>query len=203
MGWRASWASTRRAERAIADALAAAPRRIDVGEIGGRLFVNIAGIGFDAHVAVALRDPANAARIPRLRRRSRRATLLSYVPLTYTHHAATVERRRPRACSSRIANSAQFGNGARIAPRRARRRWRARSGGGGGALAACRRSARLPRLFNGTVDRLRGCTIAPDPRSRRSSADQPMTFHVDGEPVVGGTRLRVRVHPGALRVAVR
>ena len=30
-----------------------------------------------------------------------------------------------------------------------------------------------------------------------------MTFHVDGEPVSGGTRLAVRVHPGALRVAVR
>jgi hypothetical protein len=28
-----------------------------------------------------------------------------------------------------------------------------------------------------------------------------MMFHVDGEPVAGGTELLVRVHPGALRLA--
>jgi hypothetical protein len=30
-----------------------------------------------------------------------------------------------------------------------------------------------------------------------------MIYHVDGEPVTGGTRLAARVHPGALRVAVK
>ena len=30
-----------------------------------------------------------------------------------------------------------------------------------------------------------------------------MTFHVDGEPMQGGTTLRARIHPGALRVAVQ
>jgi diacylglycerol kinase family enzyme len=30
-----------------------------------------------------------------------------------------------------------------------------------------------------------------------------MAFHVDGEPVEGGTRLEARVHPGALKVCVR
>src|SRR5438045_2103472 len=34
-----------RPERAIAAALQSAPRRIDVGELGGRLFVNVAGVG--------------------------------------------------------------------------------------------------------------------------------------------------------------
>jgi diacylglycerol kinase family enzyme len=57
-------------------------------------------------------------------------------------------------------------------------------------------------LFNGTVGRARGCTIR---KIRRITieADHPMTFHVDGEPVAGGARLVVRVHPGALRVAVK
>src|SRR5438105_1427782 len=36
---------------AIADALRATPRPIDVGDVEGRYFVNTAGVGFDAHVA--------------------------------------------------------------------------------------------------------------------------------------------------------
>jgi diacylglycerol kinase family enzyme len=59
----------------------------------------------------------------------------------------------------------------------------------------------LPRLFNGTANQIAGCTIARL-RELTISADAPLTFHVDGEPVTGGTTLRARVHPAALRVAV-
>ena len=38
-------------------------------------------------------------------------------------------------------------------------------------------------------------------RQATIECDEPMIFHVDGEPVQGGTTLRARVHPGALRVA--
>jgi diacylglycerol kinase (ATP) len=48
--------------RAIDHFLQAPERRIDVGEIDGRLFVNIAGVGFDAHVAAAF---AALGRAPR------------------------------------------------------------------------------------------------------------------------------------------
>ena len=37
--------------RAIEQAVRGKERLIDAGEIGGRLFFNVAGIGFDAHVA--------------------------------------------------------------------------------------------------------------------------------------------------------
>jgi diacylglycerol kinase family enzyme len=60
----------------------------------------------------------------------------------------------------------------------------------------------LPRLFNGTVGRAPGCTIRRI-REATIEADQPMTYHVDGEPVKGGTTLRARIHPGALMVAVK
>src|SRR5258706_16464000 len=40
-----------RAERAIADALQAVPRPMDLGEIDGHLFANMAGVGFDAYIA--------------------------------------------------------------------------------------------------------------------------------------------------------
>ena len=61
---------------------------------------------------------------------------------------------------------------------------------------------RRRRLFAGTIDRMPGCTIRRIDRATIES-DRPMAYHVDGEPIAGGTRLRVRVHPGALRVAVR
>src|SRR5262249_5064136 len=51
-----------RPERALAAALSAEPRRMDVGELGGRLFVNVAGIGFDAYVAARFNAPGNRLR---------------------------------------------------------------------------------------------------------------------------------------------
>ena len=106
-----------------------------------------------------------------------------------------------RAILVTAANSAQFGNGARIAPRallddglldlvivEERARWR----------TVCS----VPRLFDGTVERIPGCSISHVQRATIES-DRPLLFHVDGEPLQGGTRLGVRVHPGALRVAVK
>jgi diacylglycerol kinase family enzyme len=59
----------------------------------------------------------------------------------------------------------------------------------------------LPRLFTRTIERQRGVSIRRIERATLES-DEPMTFHVDGEPVQGGTQLDVRVLPGALNVAV-
>jgi diacylglycerol kinase family enzyme len=59
----------------------------------------------------------------------------------------------------------------------------------------------LPRLFNGTVNRVPGCSIRRVNKATIES-DRPMTFHVDGEPVAGGTILRLRIHPAALNVCV-
>jgi diacylglycerol kinase family enzyme len=60
----------------------------------------------------------------------------------------------------------------------------------------------LPRFLAGRVAGLRGLSIVQFERARIES-DRPMTFHVDGEPVEGGTLLDARVHPGALKVCVR
>jgi diacylglycerol kinase family enzyme len=61
--------------------------------------------------------------------------------------------------------------------------------------------AQLPRLFQGTVDKAKGCSVRRITRATIESSE-PMKYHVDGEPVLGGTSLRVRVHPGALYMAV-
>jgi diacylglycerol kinase family enzyme len=188
---------------AFAAALAAAPRTIDAGEIGERPFFNIAGIGFDAHVA---------ARFDRSNRRG----LASYVSvsarelLTYrssTYRIATGEQvsgvdptgSARHALLVTIANSPQFGNGARIAPL-------ARLDDGRLDLVVYEERSRwttvcsLPRLFAGGIERLRGVSMQQIERARIES-DLPMIFHVDGEPIEGGAALDVRVLPAALRVA--
>ena len=59
--------------------------------------------------------------------------------------------------------------------------------------------SRTRRLFGGTFHRARGVTTITM-REAEVIATAPMQFHVDGEPVQGGERLVVRVHPRALRV---
>ena len=187
-----------RPERAIADALAAEPRPMDLGEIGGRLFANTAGVGFDAHIAscFALSRRRGFLGYAGITARA----LTSYAPATYriTTDTESVE---ARAVVVTIANSAQFGNGALIAPG-------AKVDDGLLDLVVIEERSRLmtvwqvPRLFTGTVHRVRGCTIRQIQRVTIETED-PMTFHVDGEPVADGSRLVVRIHPAALRVAVR
>jgi diacylglycerol kinase family enzyme len=59
----------------------------------------------------------------------------------------------------------------------------------------------LPRLFADRALGTRGLSIEPIERATIES-DRPMLFHVDGEPVQGGTRLEARVLAGALNVCV-
>jgi len=187
-----------RPERAIAAAARRTePRPIDVGDIENRLFVNIAGIGVDAYVASRFNAPSN-------RRRGflgyawiTARALASYAPVHYrlTTAGATAD---VRAVLVTIANSAQFGNGARIAPG-------AKLDDGLLDLVVLQERSRLttlihfPRLFTGTVARVPGCSLQKV-ADVTVEADEPMTFHVDGEPVEGGTRLHARVHPGALKI---
>ena len=187
-----------RPAQAIADALAAQPRSIDVGELDGHRFFNVAGIGFDAHVAHQFAG------------RHRRG-LAGYVAVTTKALATYTTRRYRISCNGvttehqavlvSLANSAQFGNGARIAPH-------AKLDDGLLDLVIVEERSRiatvcrLPRLFTGTIHRARGCTTQPVTTVRFES-DQPMRFHVDGEPCQGGTVLQGRVHAGALRLAVK
>lgn len=190
----------RRAEGAIGDALRAEPRSIDLGEVDGRLFVNVAGIGIDAYVAAGF-DRQGAGRRGFLTyMRISGAALIAYAPSRYkiVTSALTLD---VRAVLVSIANSAEFGNGALIAPG-------AEVDDGLLDLVVIEERSRLrtighvPRLFNGSVGRIPGCTIQRVERLTIECAE-PMVYHVDGEPVAGGTSLQVRVHPGALKVCAR
>jgi YegS/Rv2252/BmrU family lipid kinase len=193
---------SRKPAEAIQHAIAAEPRRIDVGEMGDRLFVNLAGIGFDAHVAWKFHEQGSGRRGLITYASIAACALISYTPATYTIRTADEDGPATivRAVLVTAANSPEFGNGAVIAPR-------ARVDDGLLDLVVFEERSRLgtimqlPRLFNGTVDRAKGCSIQKIAYAT-IECDRPMVYHVDGEPASGGTSLRVRVHPGALYVAV-
>ena len=187
----------RRPADALRTALQGAERTIDAGEIAGRLFVNVAGLGFDAYLAgvfntLVRRGPLNYIR-------SGLRELLAYEPAEYTLRAGDVALRQ-RAFVVTIANGRQYGSGAVIAPRAKL---------DDGLLDVVLLPVRPPwialwharRLFTGTLERLPGVRMM-SVRTAVLSAERPLTFHVDGEVVEGGRSLQVRVRPGALRVRV-
>jgi YegS/Rv2252/BmrU family lipid kinase len=187
----------RRPDWAIRDAMRATPRLIDAGELAGRFFVNIAGVGFDAHVAACFDADAGARRgLPAYLRVSTRE-LWRYESGRYRIDGASAR----KALLIAVANTTQFGNGARIAPF-------ARMDDGMLDLVMVEERSRLatlaalPRLFAGGLARVAGVTMRQIETAVIES-ERPMTIHVDGEPAGGGTRLEVRVLPSALRVSVR
>ena len=193
---------SRKPAEAIRHAIDAAPRQIDVGEMNGRYFVNLAGIGFDAHVAWKFHEEGSGRRGLVTYALIAARALMDYQPATYTIRTSDADgtARTVRAVLVTVANSPEFGNGAVIAPG-------ARVDDGLLDLVVFEEKSRvrtlthLPRLFNGTVDCAEGCSIRRV-TSATIESGQPMVFHVDGEPVQGGTSLHVRIHPGALAVAV-
>ena len=182
---------------ALTGAFRSPPRTIDVGEIHGRLFVNIAGIGFDAHVAAQFNAPENP-------RRGMAGYAIVTVRSLAGYRSSRYEivtpgsRMTVRALLVVLANGTEFGNGVRIAPG-------ARIDDGALDLVIVEQCSRLLMIWN--MRRLLGGSVARAPiwSSRRVEqvtieSDTPMIFHVDGEPLRGGTRLHARVHPDALKV---
>lgn len=187
-------------ERALTDIIAATPQPIDLGELGGRLFVNAAGIGIDAHVAARFNAPGNKRRGFTGYLREGARALVSYKPATYT---ITVDNDQlvVRAVVVVIANGAQYGNGARIAPG-------ARFDDGALDLVVVEEHSRIttisrmPHLFRGTIARVPGCSLRRMQNAVIESTES-MIFHVDGEPVSNGTQLTARIHPGALKICAK
>lgn len=172
--------------------------RIDVGEANSRLFVNVAGVGFDAHVAGCF------ARLGRSRRGFLKYAAIVLTELgRYRPEAYTLELDAEAAeCDSAFlvsfANGRQWGNGALIAPQA-----RLDDGLLDAVLVQTQSRAAIlravPSLFTGTIERVRGVTIRRV-RAARVSADRPLAMHIDGETVECGETLTVRVHPLALRL---
>ena len=187
-------------EAALEAALTGTERTIDAGELNGRVFFNAAGVGFDAHVAAAFASSAGHARGFASYASVTVRELLRYEPGAYLIEPEGEAARTYRALLVSVANTRQWGNGARIAPA-------ARMDDERLDLVIVRALppavvlANSWRLFAGSIS---GWSAV---ESRQVHAalircTPPAPVHVDGEPAGHLDTIDIRVIPAALRVRV-
>jgi diacylglycerol kinase (ATP) len=184
---------------AFAVAVAGRSRMIDCGELDGRLFFNIAGLGLDARVAheFAAHGLVRRGLLRYLEITARE--LMRYQADDHTIIADGVIV-HARALIVAIANARQYGNGALIAPN-------ARVDDGKLDLVVVpdrptwQTVLQVPKLFSGRIARVSGVTMMAAVDIEVTSTRQAL-YHVDGEPFLGAASLRAHAHAQALRVRV-
>jgi YegS/Rv2252/BmrU family lipid kinase len=185
--------------RALDVAFDGRDRQIDAGEIDGRLFFNIAGLGLDARVA---HEFAAHGLVRRGFRRYLAIAIREASGFEPDDHTIVVDgvAARHRALIVAVANGRQYGNGARIAPHA-----RLDDGQLDVVVVAHRplweALLEAPLLFAGRVDRARGVTVRRGAQVEITTG-RPAIYHADGEPFVGGASILARIRPGALRIRV-
>jgi YegS/Rv2252/BmrU family lipid kinase len=184
--------------RALAIAAGGRRRRIDVGDVNGELFFNVAGVGLDARIARAFAE--------RTGRRGRLRYARVGVEAVLSYRAASVEvawdggASAPTALFVAFANSRQYGSHGVIAPT-------ASLDDGRLNLVIIedqpiwRIASRLPSFFLGQLGPGHGVTMSTFTAATVSAASGT-DLHLDGEPRTVRGPLTVRVHPRALDVIV-
>jgi len=183
---------------ALEIAVSGRDRVIDAGEIDGRLFFNVAGIGLDARVAHRFAVDGLERGFARYVKITLRE-LLRYSPDQLTITTPTSSR-TTTALLVAIANGRQYGNGAIVAPR-------ARLDDGlldvviikhRPTLVAC---LELPLVFAGQIERLGGVTTEAT-EVATISCPHPVVYHLDGEPIAGTLSFQARARTRALTIKV-
>jgi len=184
---------------ALATALGEKTLAVDVGMLDDRPFFNIAGIGFDAHVArlFNLRSQGRRGRLPYVLIGVREGCRYRGKEYAITLDGASL---RSRALLIAFANGREYGMGMQIAPG-------ARLDDG--LLEACvvedrsvlARFRDARHLALGSIHRAPRMVLQAV-RTATVEADGEIEFHLDGEPGVVQDRLTVTVRPGALVVKV-
>ena len=186
-------------QAALATALGTKTLAVDVGMLDDRPFFNIAGIGFDAHVARLFneRPRGRRGRLPYIVIGVREGCRYRGRDYTITLDGAP---QRSRALLIAFANGREYGMGMQIAPG-------ARLDDG--LLEACvvedrsvlARFRDARHLALGSVQRAPRMLMQPI-RTAVVESDGEIEFHLDGEPGVVRDRLTITVRPGALMVRV-
>lgn len=185
-------------DAALGAALGGADRVIDAGELNGRIFFNAAGVGFDARVAEVFAAPTGHARGFTSYASVTVRELFRYRASEYTIEADGQPAFERRALLISIANTPQWGNGARIAPA-ARMDDQRLDLVTVPALAPAVILANTWRLFAGSIPGW-SAVEARQVHAATIRCDPPAPAHVDGEPAGRLEVIDIRVIPAALRV---
>ena len=190
-----------RPESALDTLARAVRRRMDVGLINGRPFLNVAGAGFDAEVGADFHAHGL---------RGGRRGILTYVRLsllrTWSYRAeqwrlsAGAGGFEGRALVVAFVNGRQYGGGAVVAPG-------ARLDDGLLDVVVIEDAPRFEiawnatRMFLGGIEQFRRYRHLPA-KSAVLEGPAAFAYHRDGEPEEGATRLEVTVDPLALTILV-
>ena len=183
---------------AVQQALTGSPHAIDVGEIAGRLFFNVAGIGFDAHVVRIFNHPDNRRGFARYLKTSL-VELFRYQPRRYAIRGASADAIDRHALMVVLANGSQYGNGACVSPD-------AKLDDGLMDLVVIesqsplRNVLRSRHLFDGTIARRAGVLLTRVEHVTIDPGPGAIAFHADGESMEHEGPLEARIHRAALHV---
>lgn len=170
---------------------------IDTAEVNGDAFIGVMGVGFDA--SIAHRFETIAARGFRTYVQVGLSELRAFTPEEY-EITIDGETLRERATVVAIANTAQYGNNMRIAPRASVRDGRLdltviRDISLFGAVTI------TARTFTGTLAESRS-VLTRQFREAIIRREHDGPAHLDGEPVLLPRELHIRVRPQSLNVLV-
>ena len=184
---------------ALSRVIAGNTRKVDVGLLNDLPFFNVAGIGFDAHIARLFNER------PRGRRGRWPYVVISIsegVRYVGQHYRITLDGQLHlcRALLIAFANGQEYGMGMQIAPGAKL---------DDGLLEACvvedrsvlARFRDARHLALGSVHRAPKMLVQAV-RTATIEGEGEMPFHLDGEPGVARDRLTISVWPGALKVRV-
>jgi YegS/Rv2252/BmrU family lipid kinase len=167
---------------------------MDAFTVNGKLSLNVSGIGFDGHIAnlfggTSKRGLAGYARL----------TMQEF--FAFREFEAEIEiagkRNTVNAFIIAIANSSQYGNNARIAPRASVT----------DGLLHINTMKKVPvyrldfiyNMFAGDVGKTSFCDVQEAP-SLVIRTSKPVAYHVDGEPSGHNTEFKIEVLPGAIQI---
>jgi diacylglycerol kinase (ATP) len=170
---------------------------IDSGQMNGQPFFNMAGMGFDAHIAEVFSHGKKRGFLTYIK--STMQEIMSYKPQQY-HIEIDGKTYERRAFIISIANSSQWGNDVHIAPNASVQ---------DGLLDVCiiRKFPiwRLPeigaRLMLKTIEASRYIEIIKG-KNIRISRETAGPIHLDGEPQVMDANLNINIVAGSLKVIV-
>jgi len=185
------------AEKAIKNLTSGRVELIDTATMGGRPFFNMAGMGFDAHIAEVFSHNKKRGFISYIK--STFEEFSKYQPQMYQMQIDGRTYNREAFMLS-IANSSQYGNNAHISPHASVQ---------DGLLDVCVIKKfplwRLPemgiRMVTATSDKTNFVEIIRG-KHIEIKREKPGPIHLDGEPQVMDTDIVVKVVPASLKVIV-